>query len=1544
MLSLTQVTFDDGSVCLGIDPALLRHPDEAANDWSNNGPDFAKAPPVKAKVGLAVAVWHTDVSACVRRLFDRFDASGNGLDVSGADLQRALFELSNELDVAAAEALGAVDGCSLAEPGRAPRDAPERSTRLPADGSRWEQRLEDGDAELVCRVLSGKRADGRITRRAFEQFLSLPGARSAAADPVPHASAGATPPVWAPRLVATKWALSGHRGAVLALEQLSVAMLIVSSSRDGTVRLWDPTSHPQRLVHPGDTRHRRVHPGYYKSQPEEWTATGRPYVCVHELRVAALPGVGQGGHQPTKPLAKAGACATSLLASVLDTATARGNIVLDQGTCAAARRLDDALAEHAAGPRCRGFLYLLDDGEVVGVGAPRFDAVFVTLSDASFFQVTGLLGLPAADAFALRRAFQCRHRVVRVLYGASFQFPTLDALRATLQTTGAAAEALGNLKALVSADLVVFGRAGDGPNRSVRRDLGAPSSGGPGPGSFSGSSGARGERFVRGLVTAVYPADCSVDVAFDHATTTARVPSSRVEVTDRVVSLDPTSPAASVKLVPGMRCRVRAVVPPPAQSAAAAAQHGVGAAGGGKLPLSARELWDSNPGQHGIEVLHALVANPATGARHLVALKVGRVSLRVPACDYDLPLPPAVVARASALFASHFCGAVTRVRAMLPGRLRSLARRNAAEAAALAELARSLRGAMLTRHQATGGAAGAAAGEEADRLTTVAFEAAMKLPLERTYAADVVGAQLFFLRHAFELLLNEDRRSNPLNGTQSAPKVSVAALLERIVELANSSPIAGHWLASALRCGLRRDLESLGKRLRGSIGWADLRDCTVAASALGGRLPSELVYALLRRFQNLFPGDASAEEFHAVVVCHALGREHPQARALLRARGGDEDALLPLTNSVAMGSDDFTAAVRAMDPVGRLRQQLRASELLMPASLTSWLAKDERPHEETTLAAAPPQLEHMAANEQLMAQGLTTLVTDEGALTEAGAPPLTFLQRYALMAEASCWLDQSSVLGQRIKQASAPVLSRGMALLVAPARAAAAFPGGPAGVAQANRAAAECARRGGAEAKTYELVKARTYHPLAHGQPWPASIPAMQPFEGWGEPSSRPRDSGGGESVAVIEVDASFLDPTGEPSRREALATSLGTRSRLGSGIDGLAEVWADVPVACSDDEDSVYLPDGSIRNGAGLSRLDEVLALGEGPPRYVVCERLSGWRSLRQLCDDQGFLGGSAQGLSALRAWGRQVALAVDACHAKGFVLRDITASNVFISPDGSRVKVGAGLGQAALLDSDGRLAPGTPALDLRLTCGLLPDHLPPEALEHAGRSVDSWGLGLVLLEAASGQLPPAGSHADGFFDFFSGLRTNDAGLASHADQLAGRRGKLPTPDRALVLQVSTSGGEGQSRVATSAILRAIGAMSTTVLLPRRVQPGAAGLDDLDDLNAGVRRLEEAWVRGAAALQRQVWEGEPLAFGDTRRRAASHFSVLVAERGGEAGGGADGAAEEVASTLRRRDKGGLGLVSPEHLRAALVDDLRYPFSAVSSSLACFRVHRSIFF
>lgn len=192
----------------------------------------------------------------------------------------------------------------------------------------------------------------------------------------------------------------------------------------------------------------------------------------------------------------------------------------------------------------------------------------------------------------------------------------------------------------------------------------------------------------------------------------------------------------------------------------------------------------------------------------------------------------------------------------------------------------------------------------------------------------------------------------------------------------------------------------------------------------------------------------------------------------------------------------------------------------------------------------------------------------------------------------------------------------------------------------------------------------------------------------------------------------------------------------------------------------------------------------GGGSPLYLVTERLEGWRPLREVIQERGSVtppsdavaAGEDEGFWILSLWARQLLSILERLGSRSLVLRDLSSSTVFVSPDGSTLKV-VGFSALATLAPDGTLSRTSPALDSNVH-GTTRPITPPEALmmrkrlrcdfsggdgsdnllpvDHASLFLaaggendqptvfpataawDVWTLGILLFEAAFGREPP--------------------------------------------------------------------------------------------------------------------------------------------------------------------------------------------------------------
>jgi serine/threonine protein kinase len=132
------------------------------------------------------------------------------------------------------------------------------------------------------------------------------------------------------------------------------------------------------------------------------------------------------------------------------------------------------------------------------------------------------------------------------------------------------------------------------------------------------------------------------------------------------------------------------------------------------------------------------------------------------------------------------------------------------------------------------------------------------------------------------------------------------------------------------------------------------------------------------------------------------------------------------------------------------------------------------------------------------------------------------------------------------------------------------------------------------------------------------------------------------------------------------------------------------------------------------------------GPTAAIVMELVTG-APLRQYC-------GTAQPIEKLAFWGRQIADALAAAHARGIVHRDIKPENVMVRPDGYIKVLDFGLARHA----------GAGRAIGELPVGTIGYMSPEEVLQRpiTGAS-DVFSLGIVLYELGSGTNPFRGASA---------------------------------------------------------------------------------------------------------------------------------------------------------------------------------------------------------
>lgn len=292
------------------------------------------------------------------------------------------------------------------------------------------------------------------------------------------------------------------------------------------------------------------------------------------------------------------------------------------------------------------------------------------------------------------------------------------------------------------------------------------------------------------------------------------------------------------------------------------------------------------------------------------------------------------------------------------------------------------------------------------------------------------------------------------------------------------------------------------------------------------------------------------------------------------------------------------------------------------------------------------------------------------------------------------------------------------------------------------------------------------------------STKEMQYYDGWGcyeQAALQQRDNGAlpGEPVAVLEISP-------EQARKTVNALQGGTAS-FGDNMAFIASLLSvpalrGQPGLLNFHLGAKILPD---KKGTPSGGGDGDSAAG-GSSVNIVCERLQGWKSLREVINEHGPLVSltgtdAVEGLRVLRLFGSQLAVLLEGLRSRSLVLRDLRASAIFVSPNGRNIKVvdfsslatlepmGTVSPNAASLDPDvhGPTRPSTPPEGLSSTGDLSPSagsKKAPKLSLYVNRDVplvladgnrpgvfpataawDIWTLGVLLFELAFGHPPPA-------------------------------------------------------------------------------------------------------------------------------------------------------------------------------------------------------------
>lgn len=594
------------------------------------------------------------------------------------------------------------------------------------------------------------------------------------------------------------------------------------------------------------------------------------------------------------------------------------------------------------------------------------------------------------------------------------------------------------------------------------------------------------------------------------------------------------------------------------------------------------------------------------------------------------------------------------------------------------------------------------------------------------------------------------------------------------------------------------------------------------------------------------------------------------------------------------------------------------------------------------------------------------------------------LHSYAVSRRCSRWRNKLEIVGSCLATTRRRLGRRGQNLLVLRSELAEAMP--PSGrlpsaavsggelIAQAKAVTAKAARRQEADEagrgsgrgafwsdhESGAILSARIHR---HAPLLERSARGVQAFVGrgcyHGGTAASPKE-GTGEPVAVLEASTALCGKEVSAEIGATGNTGVGHGPRItGENLAFVASVLSvrvlrDHPGLLKIHSEAVTVEDGRSGKHQGTitdGRREEDYesdAGGVGPtplrPVQIVCERLGGWRPLCDVILEHGHLvtpsgieaGDGGEGLRVLRLWGGQLGGALECLASMSLVLRDLRASTVFVSPDGSAVKV-VGFFSLTTVSSEGEtVPPEAPDLDDSIH-GPTEPLTPPEALaisrrpKNGGRSDnndslagspqhgapsyplvlagkecpgefpttakwDIWTLGVLLFQLAFGHPPPA---------YGDCLRQGISSLNFDTSTAACRANGAPDPSVSNMLStiqydfLSAVGGQieggrpGQaftaSHVGDSPLERALECMSLGAAIGERdtfhvvSAPGKRKLSAAECEVGGrdggrktVERFRRAWVRRQLQMEERG-ETDVMTWQAFQEKLKRHLDVSVA-------------------------------------------------------------------
>eukprot|EP00752_Nemacystus_decipiens_P008770 g7826.t1 len=1176
-------------------------------------------------------------------------------------------------------------------------------------------------------------------------------------------------------------------------------------------------------------------------------------------------------------------------------------VVCDPERARAAQAMDEEQPwDPASTGNGGGFFYLSSSGEVLSVPSPNgFEERYVLLDDASFFEVSGPLGAAQSGgdggeevAARFREIFRKRAGMSRVVYTSAVVPRSVEAIGRQMNDTGVAAKRRSVLDAQFPGQrFVVFYREGDGPDRDITEAIGF---------SYNDASSRTG-----------YPPN---DTVTADDTAAGGVEFLRVEVCS-------------------------------------------GGGGGHRFP-------------------------DRGGVSHWA---VGRVALRVEARSFDRELGEDRRAAAGFAFMSSWALTMQHLRGLNSARAAASRSRANAEARLVARVSCGLRLCSLDR----------ACGEEvADAVGTAALTqalaAALRLPSRFPHCGASLSRSADYPRFGAYVQAAKVLRFLTAAGAQQSETSVVEGktgptatlLLESLREAAFFSPldpVAWHFLRPVLTPAFQEALsgeDGKGRRAPGrTIEWNGLRAALDTAGVHRQHMATtEEAFTLLVKFGQAPPCGALLEPF-------ARNAEGLRSGSLFAAPVPVGLGTTPAVWSVHGRSDEPDAPhdSNARAVLGRWKNE-EASSVLLGANEIAALAVELDPmrridHAFTSVAEA--------FRGDDVSTALVASTTGRPKRERYRSP----LHSYAVARRCRGWMNKLDTVGSCLATTRRRLGRRGQDLLVLnsglaantqaryatsilPAAAVSAtelIAQAKAMTATATRRkdADEAGRRRGRDAigsghRIDAIITARIhrYAPILE-----RSARGVQAFDGQGYygHAASSRKEGAGEPVAVLEVWPSLgkheesmgngLSGDGggggeKPITGENLAFVASVLSVRGIRAQpGLLNIHSEAVVVEDGRKDEHQSFTASERQEEGYESAANDAGATHRRPTQIICERLAGWKPLCTVVRERGpfvtpsdiAAGEGRDGLRVLRLWGGQLAAALECLASTSLVLRDLRASTVLVSPDGSTVKV-VGFLNLTTVSSDGEIV-SSEAPDLESDIhGPKKPLTPPEALmisrvlgNHEASDNDEflagsrqygppseiflvlagdrgfgktpitpkwdvWTLGILLFQLAFGHSPPA---------YGDCLRQGLSSFNSEISNAAGGTKGGPVPTVGELLSVihydflstvglqSTGGAPGEAfatnHVAYSPLENALEFMSLGAAIGERdtfhvvstvgdrdASMAVSEIGGGDGVRQAVQRFRSAWVRRQLQMEERG-EVDVMTWQGFQEKLRRHLDVSIA-------------------------------------------------------------------